>query len=48
MPAGKKGPKWPLLIKAGSVTVKVYKTTNRNGHLFQVAYRDHSGDRKRV
>ena len=39
---------WPLSIKAGKVTVKVYKTRNRNSELYQVVYRDHGGERQRV
>jgi integrase len=40
----KKPEEWPLDVKVGSVTVKVYKTVNRSRPMFTVAY--HEGARR--
>jgi integrase len=37
--------KWPLTIKAGSVTVKIYRTVNRGRPMFTVAFHE-GGSRK--
>ena len=44
----KTSPKWPASITVGNVTVKVYKTASRGYDLYQVAYRDCNGSRKRL
>jgi integrase len=39
--------KWPVAIKAGSVTVKIYQTVNRGRTQFTVSYHDAGGRRLR-
>ncbi len=41
----KKADKWPMQVKAGSVTVKIYRTVNRGRAMFTLAYHE-SGGRK--
>jgi integrase len=43
----KRRPSFPILIKAGSVIVKVYGTKNRSDVVYTVAWRDEQGVRKR-
>jgi integrase len=39
--------KWPLAIKAGSVTVKIYKTVNRGRPMFTASYHEAGGRKLR-
>lgn len=41
------GEKWPQVVRVGNVTVKIYKTSNRDRVLYQVVYRDKTGKRHR-
>ncbi len=43
----KNADKWPILIKSGSVTVRVYQTVNRGRPLFTVSYHEAGGRRLR-
>jgi len=48
MQKAKKASGWPLEIRAGSVLVKIYQTTNRGRKLYQIVYRNATGERVRL
>ena len=43
----KKADKWPMEVKAGSVTVKIYRTVNRGRAMFTLAYHEAGGRKLR-